>query len=217
MKLHKNGNKPYSGANNYLLHQFFSPHANRRDDQWGGSLAKRMAFPLAVVDAVKQTAIKYADPSFVIGYRFSPEETDSPGFSMADSLELVDALASRELDYIHVSLMDFWPKARSGHGLNRPKIELIMEKAAGRVPVMGVGSIRTAEEARKAIETGIPLLALGRELIVEPDWVKKIEEGNEDNLATTVKNDVAEQERLVILDPMWNVIMNSAPGWIPVV
>ena len=42
------------GANTYLLQQFFSPHSNRREDQWGGSLEKRMKFPLAVVDSEKK-------------------------------------------------------------------------------------------------------------------------------------------------------------------
>ncbi|MBE0643830.1 MAG: NADH-dependent flavin oxidoreductase, partial [Bacteroidetes bacterium] len=40
------------GANTYLLQQFFSPHSNRRDDAWGGTLEKRMRFPLAVARAV---------------------------------------------------------------------------------------------------------------------------------------------------------------------
>ncbi len=42
------------GANHYAVHQFFSPRANRRDDHWGGTLAKRMNFPLAVAQAVRQ-------------------------------------------------------------------------------------------------------------------------------------------------------------------
>ena len=48
------------GANTYLLQQFFSPHSNRREDQWGGSLEKRMKFPLAVVDSVKKAVAEHA-------------------------------------------------------------------------------------------------------------------------------------------------------------
>lgn len=37
------------GANTYLIQQFFSPHSNRRHDRWGGTMAKRTAFPLAIL------------------------------------------------------------------------------------------------------------------------------------------------------------------------
>ncbi|MFA7746566.1 NADH-dependent flavin oxidoreductase, partial [Salinicoccus roseus] len=42
------------GANGYLLQQFYSPHSNQRTDQWGGNEEKRLAFPIAIVDAVKE-------------------------------------------------------------------------------------------------------------------------------------------------------------------
>ncbi len=100
------------GANGYLIHQFFSPHSNRREDEWGGSLQKRLAFPLAIVDEVKKVVDTYAKEPFIVGYRFSPEEPETPGITMADTLELVDALANQPIDYLHVSLMDFWSTAR---------------------------------------------------------------------------------------------------------
>ena len=49
------------GANTYLLQQFFSPHANRREDRWGDSIEKRMTFPLAIVEVVTATAAKHAE------------------------------------------------------------------------------------------------------------------------------------------------------------
>ncbi|WP_079909348.1 NADH-dependent flavin oxidoreductase [Paenibacillus sp. 32352] len=201
------------GANGYLIQQFFSPHSNTREDEWGGNLKKRMAFPLAVVDEVKRAAKRYAKSSFLIGYRFSPEEAERPGITMTDTYELVEALSNKGLDYLHVSLMDFWSNARSGDELDRPRMELIKEKVAGRVPLIGVGSIHTAEEALKAYDAGIPLIALGRELLIDPDWVQKVEEGLETEIEVTLKKDA--QERLVIPSPLWNGIMN-APGWLPV-
>ena len=47
------------GANNYLLQQFFSPHSNRRTDDWGGSEVKRMNFPIKVVNAVCKMREKF--------------------------------------------------------------------------------------------------------------------------------------------------------------
>ena len=121
------------GANGYLIQQFFSPHSNRREDQWGGSLEKRLAFPLAVVDEVKKVVSEHAKESFVVGYRFSPEEPETPGITMADTLTLVDALADKNLDYLHVSLQNFWSTPRRGIQDTRSRIEIIQERVGDRV------------------------------------------------------------------------------------
>lgn len=110
--------------------------------------------------------------------------------------------------------MEFWSTPRRGVEDTRPRIKLIQERVGNRVPVIGVGSIHTANEALEALQAGVPLLALGRELIMEPDWVKKVEEGRESEIATTITRH--DQERLVVPDPLWQAIMNT-PGWFPVV
>ncbi|MED4462053.1 NADH-dependent flavin oxidoreductase [Metabacillus fastidiosus] len=201
------------GANGYLIQQFFSPHSNRREDQFGGSLEKRLTFPLAVVDAVKNAVEKHAESPFIIGYRFSPEEPETPGLTMEDTLVLVDTLADKGLDYLHVSLTEFFSKPRRGVAdLNKTRIEYLLETINNRVPLIGVGSIYTAEDAHKAFAAGVPLLALGRELIIDPDWVQKVAEGKDDEIITKLNKD--KQEQLVIPDPLWNVIINT-PGWFP--
>ncbi|MFJ8259076.1 NADH-dependent flavin oxidoreductase [Peribacillus asahii] len=201
------------GANGYLIQQFFSPHSNRREDRFGGSLEKRMAFPLAVVDKVKNVVKEHAQSPFIVGYRFSPEEPETPGITMADTLALVDALADKDLDYLHVSLTEFFSTARRGvDDGNKTRIEYLLETINNRVPLIGVGSIYSADDARKAFKTGVPLLALGRELIIDPDWVQKVAEGREDEIVTQI--DKSKQEQLVIPDPLWNAIIHT-PGWFP--
>lgn len=200
------------GANGYLLQQFFSPHSNRREDQWGSSIEKRMAFPLAVIDEVKLVAAGHSKSPFIIGYRFSPEEAETPGITMADTLQLIDALVEKNPDYLHVSLQDFWSAPRRGVNDTRTRIEIILERVKNRVPVIGVGSIYSAEDAYRAFQTGVPLLALGRELIIDPDWIQKVESGREDQIETTI--DKGAQERLVIPNPLWQAIVNT-PGWFP--
>lgn len=201
------------GANGYLIQQFFSPHSNRREDRYGGSLEKRMTFPLAIVDEVKSVAQKHADSSFIIGYRFSPEEAETPGITMGDTLALVDVLADKDLDYLHVSLSDFFSQPRRGvEDLEKTRIDYLLETINNRVPLIGVGSIYSADDALRAFEAGVPLLALGRELIIDPDWVQKVSEGKEDEIITKLDKD--KQQQLVIPDPLWNVIINT-PGWFP--
>src|SRR5699024_1744178 len=77
------------GANHYLIHQFVSPYYNRRNDEWGQD---RYKFATSVVDEVTNTVKQYGSKDFIVGYRFSPEEAESPGISMEITKELIELL-----------------------------------------------------------------------------------------------------------------------------
>lgn len=97
---------------------------------------------------------------------------------------------------------------------NRSRVELIQEHVGDRVPIIGVGSIYTPDQAVKALEqTDIPLIALGRELIMEPEWVEKVEQGKENEIKTTLYPDA--QASLEVPDPLWELMM-TVPGWFPI-
>ena len=83
------------GANNYLIQQFYSPFTNRRTDDWGGSLEKRMSYPLKVLDACLKVREKFNRPDFIIGYRLSPEEPFEPGITMTETIALVKELIKK--------------------------------------------------------------------------------------------------------------------------
>lgn len=201
------------GANTYLIQQFFSPHSNRREDEWGGSLEKRMRFPFAVIDSVKKAVDQYGKSPFVVGYRISPEEMENPGITMEDTLTFVDQLAGADLDYLHISVQGFWSGSKRDKDDKESRIVLIQEKVGARIPVIGVGSLHTPDEVMKAFDTGIPFVALGRELIMEPNWVNKVLADEEYSIRKTLsKND---QKELVVPDYLWKAIMNT-PGWFPV-
>ena len=201
------------GANTYLLQQFFSPHSNRRDDIWGGSIDKRMNFPLAVIAEVKKVVKESSNENFIIGYRFSPEEMETPGISLNDTLSYVDVLADQGLSYLHASLSDFWQSSMRDKTQTSPVICKLLDQIHGRVPLIGVGSIHTPEDAIKALEFGAAFIALGRELIMEPEWVNKMQLGKTSEIRTTLsKND---RESLAIPVPLWNAIMNTS-GWFPI-
>src|SRR5246127_794281 len=91
------------GANHYAVHQFFSPRANHRVDHWGGTLAKRMNFPLAVAQAVRDAL----GPRLIAGFRVTPFEAERDGYTLDDSKLLCNELARVGLDYISVSLDDY--------------------------------------------------------------------------------------------------------------
>ena len=202
------------GANSYLLQQFFSPHSNRRMDEWGGSLEKRMKFPLAVVDSVKNAVAEYAKTPFIVGYRISPEEGSNPGITLNDTLQFVEKLADQALDYLHVSVNHFWNGSFRDKSESQSRIIKIHEKVGNRVPVVGVGSLHTPDEVVEALETGVPLIALGRELLMEPNWIEKIQADEEEQIRTTLSK--KDQQELVIPDPLWQRLIN-VKGWLPVV
>lgn len=124
---------------------------------------------------------------------------------MDDTAALVDKLASQELSYIHLSVKNVWSIPRSGLNMGLTRTEIIRDIIAGRTSFISLGSIHTPEEANAVLEKNIPLFALGRELLMEPDWAAKIKEGREDEIMTTLPRD--SRCTLMIPDQMWaNII-----------
>ncbi|AOM84526.1 NADH-dependent flavin oxidoreductase [Salisediminibacterium beveridgei] len=200
------------GANTYLIQQFFSPHSNRREDEWGGSVEKRMRFPLAVVQEVLEAA-KEAEQPFLVGYRISPEERENPGITMEDTLTFVNELAKQELDYLHISVQDFFAGSMRDASDQRSRVQMIQDEVGEKIPVVGVGSLHTPDDVERAMAGNVPFIALGRELIVEPKWIEKVEAGQESEIRTDMS--VNDREALVVPESLWNVIVNT-PGWFPV-
>ncbi|MCA9765669.1 MAG: NADH-dependent flavin oxidoreductase [Carnobacterium sp.] len=201
------------GANTYLIQQFFSPHSNRREDHWGGTLEKRMNFPLAVIEAAKQAIKTYADKPFILGYRISPEEMEEPGITLEDTIQLLTKLKDQQLDYVHISVGNMMQQSMREKSLEKPIIQFIQEKIGQEIPIIGVGLIQTPNDAVEALKLGIPLVAIGRELIVEPDWIKKVKEGKEETIRVEI--DPHNRTDLMIPDEMWEYI-SSKPGWVPI-
>lgn len=201
------------GANTYLIQQFFSPHSNRREDHWGGTLEKRMNFPLAVIQVAKEAIKTYAKKPFILGYRISPEEMEDPGITLEDTLQLLAKLKDQKLDYVHVSVGNVMQSSMRDKTNKKPIIQLIQEHIGKDIPIIGVGLIRTPDDAMDALELGIPLLAIGRELIVEPDWVIKVKKGKEESIRTEITP--LDKEDLMIPDEMWEYI-SSRKGWVPI-
>ncbi|MCG2001934.1 NADH-dependent flavin oxidoreductase [Staphylococcus epidermidis] len=167
------------GANHYLIHQFVSPYYNRRNDVW----ADNYKFPVAVIDEVVKAKKTHANDDFIIGYRLSPEEAESPGISMEITEELIHQIANKPLDYIHVSLMDVNSVTREGKYKGENRLKLIHQWINGRMPLIGIGSVFTAEDALNAVENiGVEFVALGREILLDYDFVAKIKEGREDEI-----------------------------------
>lgn len=154
-------------AHGYLLHQFLSPLANLRKDQYGGSLANRMRFTLEVFEAVRAVFPKHK----TVGVRISATDWVSGGWDLAQSIKLTQALKEGGADYIHVSTGGLSPKQQIPIGPNYqvPFAEQI--KKVVDMPTIAVGLITEPEQAEAIISTEqADMVALGRGTLFDPRW-----------------------------------------------
>ena len=162
-------------AHGYLLHQFLSPLANRRDDGYGGSLDARMRFLLEVFDAVRD-----AVPAQVpVGVRLSATDWVDGGWDLAQSVALCRQLQARGCAYVHVSSGGVSPRQRvvvaPGYqvGFAETIRQALRDAAAGAtpMPVVAVGLITEAEQAEAIVAEGrADLVALARAMLYDPRW-----------------------------------------------
>ena len=182
------------GANNYLLQQFYSGYYNKRTDEWGGNLQKRMKFPLEVVDACIKIREKYNKPEFIIGYRLSPEEPFDDGITMTETLALVKELMKRPLQFIHVSQSKFFQEARRGEGAGTPRLKLIHDELKGKMALIGVGGLFSYDDLSKALDSGYAdFIGVARALMLNKDLGILLKEGKKDKINLEIDPEHPEQ------------------------
>lgn len=153
------------GAHGYLLHQFLSPVANKRTDDYGGSLENRMRFPLAVMAAVR------AAYDGVIGMRVSATDWVEGGFVPEEAVIFANRLKESQISYMHVSSggVASGQKIPVGPGYQLPFAKLIKEQTG--IPTIAVGMITDPHQAEKVLEDGqADLVAFARAFLYKPRW-----------------------------------------------
>jgi 2,4-dienoyl-CoA reductase-like NADH-dependent reductase (Old Yellow Enzyme family) len=211
------------GANHYAVHQFFSPRANHRADHWGGTLARRMNFPLAVAQAVRGAL----GPTLIAGFRVTPFEAEPGGYTLQDAKVLCNELARLDLDYISVSLDDYrnsrpvgetrvynGPVQNSYTPVDNPVTEFA-RVIAGRSAVMASGGIKTCKDAEGAIRLGADLVAVGRAVVVDPEWLAKVRSQREASILAGLPKQAPEIAGALSIPPRMVEYLLSRPGWIP--
>ena len=201
------------GANNYLLQQFYSGYYNKRTDEWGGSLEKRMRFPLEVVDACCKIRDKYNKPEFIIGYRLSPEEPFEDGITMTETMALVRALVKKPIQYIHVSQKNYFQEVRRGEGVGIPRLKIIHEETKGKTALIGLGGLYSDKDFNKALNSGYSdFIGTGRASMLNRDLAILLKEGKGDKLNLTLEPD--HPEKYLIPKLLWGMCLKGG-DWIP--
>jgi 2,4-dienoyl-CoA reductase-like NADH-dependent reductase (Old Yellow Enzyme family) len=167
-------------AHGYLISQFHAPFENRRNDEYGGTLANRARFGLDVLRAVKS-----AVPDIAVVYRLSVEDFFPGGLPFSEGCQIAIWAAAAGADALHIT---------AGHYRSRPSAQVVLPpmsfsdatfldyaadvKKRVAVPIIAVGRLGDPTIAERAVTQGkADFIALGRTLIAEPQWVNKVRRG----------------------------------------
>ena len=154
------------GAHGYLVSSFLSPIANRREDEYGGTITNRMRYPLELFTKMRDA---WPDKK-PMGVRFNGTDWDDEGLTTDDAITFGNALKDVGCDFFDIS--------GGGNSMARPKVgpgyQAHLAKAvkhATNIPTMAVGMIRDPRLAEKLITDGsCDMIALARGLLYEPRW-----------------------------------------------
>jgi len=154
-------------AHGYLLHQFLSPLANQREDEYGGSLENRMRFVLEIFDAVKAVMPN----NMALGVRVSATDWVQGGWDLEQTIVLAHALKQRDCDFIDVSSggVSNQQKITPSPGYQVPFAKAI--KASTGMATMAVGLITEPQQAEDIIaQDQADFIALARGVLYNPRW-----------------------------------------------
>jgi len=157
-------------AHGFLIHQFLSPIANARTDEWGGSELNRQRFATAVASEIRNSIPE----GIPLSFRLSATDWLEGGIESEQTIEISRALKKSGVDMIDCSTGGIG-------GTERPKRMEIKQgfqipfaqeiKANAKIPTMGVGFLWDATHCEELISNGsVDMVALGRELLDDPNW-----------------------------------------------
>ena len=184
-------------AHGYLIDQFFWAGTNQRTDQYGGDLLKRTRFAVEVIAEVRRRV----GPEFPLTLRFSQWKLQDYDAKLARTPDELDTflrpLCDAGVDMFHCSQRRFWEAEFPGSQLN---LAGWTKRLTGR-PTITVGSVALNEDFIKSFGTNdtaglsgidelvhrleakeFDLVAIGRSLIVNPEWARIVKSGGFDGL-----------------------------------
>lgn len=172
-----------------------------------------MKFHIKLIDEVCKIRDKYKRPDFIIGYRISPEEPFDDGITMTETLKLVNVLKEKPLQYLHISQMNFFQKARRGEGAGTERLKLIHDELKGKLALIGCGGLKTYDEFNKAMDSGFcEFIAAGKANLLNKDLGVLLEEGKKDEI--NLELDPEHPEKYLIPNEPRKACL-TVPGWLP--
>ena len=170
-------------AHGYLLSQFLSPLANRRTDQWGGSLENRARMLCDVVRAIRSRV----SPSFAVAVKLNSADFQRGGFEADDAKQVIDMLEPLGVDLVELSGGNYESPAMAGRAADTRTqareayfLELATDLATtSPLPLMLTGGITRRETAEKALANGVAMIGMATALAVTPELPNQWRNGQE--------------------------------------
>lgn len=168
-----------------LLGSFLSPLKNKRTDEYGGDLMHRARLLFEVIEAIKSKC----GAEFPIILRMSGSEKIAGGNIVENMLQLIPELEKRGVDAFEISggsQYELPNKIMPSHGEECATNlkEALRIKEISHIPVLLVGKINEAKLARSLVEEEkVDGIVLGRALLADADFVKKVKEGKDCQIA----------------------------------
>ena len=160
------------GAHGYLASQFLSPLANKREDRWGGSLENRARFVRDVARRMRDAA----GSRLLVSCRLGAAEAEPGGLTVEEGIQVAKWLEADGMPFLHVSTgIGGTPKLgrEGGQWSDRLLLGAAVRKAVG-IPVIGIGGIRTPQQAEQVLTEGlVDLVGVGRAMLADPQWAEK--------------------------------------------
>ncbi|MEL7453966.1 MAG: NADH:flavin oxidoreductase/NADH oxidase family protein [Pseudomonadota bacterium] len=182
-------------AHGYLISQFLSPIANRRRDQWGGSLENRARLLIESIRAVKATT----GDGFSVSAKLNSSDFQKGGYTFAECLSVIDMLNAEGLDFLELSGGNYeQPKMAGIEGFQPAEAEDVAEstrareayfadytkqvKKRSKMPIMVTGGFRSRVAMDAVLSDGeADLIGLARPLCADPDAPQKLISGEIDS------------------------------------
>jgi 2,4-dienoyl-CoA reductase (NADPH2) len=174
------------GSEGYLINEFVAPKTNHRDDEWGGSFANRIRFPVEIVRRTRQSV----GARFIVIYRLSMLDLVEGGSTWDEVVALAQAVEAAGATIINTGIG--WHEARV------PTIATMVPRAAFawvtrrlmgsvRIPLIATNRINDPEVAEAVLARGDgDMVSMARPFLADPEFVVKAAEGRADEINTCI-------------------------------
>lgn len=181
----------------YMIWAFLSPRSNQRTDEYGGNFDNRFRFLAEIIQNIKQKC----GPGYPVLVRLSISEELPGGLYIQDTLEIARRIEKAGGDAVHLSTGNFFDLGnhqnmlspmymRNGHLLEQ--INQFTKSVS--IPVIAVGGL-TYQVAEQALEQGqAAFVSFGRQSLADPEFVKKVRQGREDEIRVCIRCNSCLQE-----------------------